>query len=190
MPRTKTYEIGACKVFFKKTGGSEADLGYTSNGVTIRVTTETQEIEVDQEAVPLDEIVTKRTITVSTPLTNFSMSNMQLAFPGATLVTDGTDTTKQKLVIGSIAGDSLREYEGELRLHPVEKSASDKSKDFFFPCAAPVARDMEISYTKDGLRTLPLEFKAYPSEASGSVGNTIIFGDPSATAAAVESDPE
>ena len=182
MARTKSYEIGACRIFFKRSGvGSEVDLGYTSNGVSIKVTVETQEIEVDQIIEPVDEIVTKRVITISAPLTDFSMANMQLAFPGATLVTDAGDPNKQKLVISSVAGSSVRDNEGELRVHPIDKAASDKSKDFFVPCAAPLSTDIEISYTKNGLRTLPIEFKAYPSEETATEGQTIIYGDPTAT---------
>lgn len=183
--RTKKYDIGACHVFFKGPGASsEVALGHTSGGVSVKISMETQEIEVDQLLEPVDEIVTKRTITVGVPLVEFTPENLQMAFPGSTLVTDATDPTKKKLLINSVSGQSTRDNAGALRLHPVSADGdSDKSKDFLFPAAAPVTTDLEITYTKDGLKTIPLEFKAYPSEEEETAGLSLIVGDPAATAA-------
>lgn len=184
MAKKKNYDIGACDVYFKSAGAaSEVLLGHTFGGVSVKVTTETTEIEVDQLMDPVDEIVTKRSISISVPLAEFTIENLNLAFAGSTIVTDKTDPTKKKLVIGSISGRSARDGAGILRLHPVNAaSAADKSKDFLFPAASPISTDLEIAYTKDGLKTIPLEFKAYPSEDESTPGVTLIIGDPTATA--------
>ncbi|MEG1501961.1 MAG: hypothetical protein RR203_02475 [Synergistaceae bacterium] len=184
--KKKNYDIGSCYAFFKPAGGAEEiKLGHTNGGIAVKVSTETMEIEVDQLMDPIDEIVTKRSITISVPLVDFTLENLQMAFCGSELVVDKTDTTKKKLVISSVAGKSARDGAGELRLHPVTATSdTDKSKDFFFPAAAPVSSDLEISYTKDGLKTIPLEFKAYPSEEVSYDGVSLVIGDPTATAEA------
>ena len=185
--RTKKYDIGACQVFFKgPSAAEEVALGHTFGGVSIKVATETQEIEVDQLLEPVDEIITKRTTTISVPLAEYTLENLQMAFPGSELVTDATTSTKKKLIIKSVSGNSALDGAGELRLHPINATGdSDKSKDFLFPAAAPLTTDLEIAYTKDGLKTIPIEFKAYPSEAAATLGQVIVIGDPTAAAAVV-----
>lgn len=181
--RTKKYDIGACWAYFTPPGDSQEEvaLGHTSGGITVSVTTETTEVEVDQLLEPVDEILTKRTITVSVPLAEYSLENLQLAFPGSEIVTDSTTTTKKKLLIKSISGKSARDMAGKLRLHPVTATSdTDLSKDFLFPAAAPLSTDLEINYTKDGLKTIPIEFKAYPSEDEDTLDVSLIIGDPSA----------
>lgn len=183
----KTYDIGACQVFFKgPSAQSEVDLGDTSGGVSVKISTTTQELEVDQKLDPVDEVMTKRVITVSVPLAAFNIDNLKLAFPGSEIVTDATTSTKKKLLIQSATGDSMISYAGQLRLHPVEKEATDKGKDWLFPYAAPVSTDLEISFTKDGMKTIPVEFKAYPAPSTDTSysGKVLVFGDPSATAGA------
>lgn len=178
MATNKEYDIGACRVFFKAPGASvERDLGDTSGGVTVSVSTETTEVEVDQQLDPVDEIITKRSITVSTPLAEFSLENLAMAFPGAKVIVDGLDSTKQKLVIASLSGKSARDFAGALRIHPLSAdSDSDLSKDFLFPFAAPIGGEISVSYTKSDLKTIPLQFKAYPNDD----GESLIIGDPDA----------
>lgn len=173
----REYDIGTCEVFFKAPGSSvERNLGHTSGGITVNVSTETTEVEVDQQLDPVDEIITKRAITVSVPLAEFSLENLAMAFPGSTVVTDAVDQSKQKLVIASLSGKSARDFAGALRLHPLGVDADDLSKDFFFPMAAPIGGELAINYTKSDLKTIPLQFKAYPD----SNGESLVIGYPDA----------
>lgn len=183
LDNTKEYDIGAGRVYFKGPGASsEVELGDTQGGIKVRATLETTEIEVDQQLDPVDEIITKRTIEVEAPFAEFSLENLALAFPGSTLVTDSQDSSKKKLVLGSTSGASMRDYAGELRVHPLSLEDTDKSKDFFFPCAAPMGDSLEISYEKTALKLVNVKFKAYPSQAQATLGQTVVIGDPSATA--------
>lgn len=176
----KEYDIGACEVFFKAPdAATERNLGHTSGGITVSVSTETTEVEVDQQLDPVDEIITKRGITVSVPLAEFSLENLSMAFPGSEVVTDSIDTSKKKLVIASLSGKSARNFAGVLRLHPLSaEDDNDLSKDFLFPMAAPIGGEVSINYTKSDLKTIPLQFKAYPDDD----GRSLIIGDPSAEA--------
>lgn len=185
---TKEYEVGAAQVFFKgPSAASETNLGDTQGGIKVTVSTETSEIEVDQKIDPVDEIITKRTISVEVPLAEFSLNNLLLAFPGSSLVTDGTDATKKKLIFNSAAGSSQRSYAGELRIHPIGRESTDKSKDLLFPCAAPTG-NAELSYDKTNLKVISVTFKAYPSEAAATEDQTMIVGDPAAMPAAMPSE--
>lgn len=176
----REYDIGACQVFFKAPGAIvERDLGHTSGGITVSVSTETTEVAVDQLLDPVDEMITKRAISVSVPLAEYSLENLALAFPGSTVVSDALDSTQKKLVIASLAGKSAMDFAGELRLHPLSaESDADLSKDFLFPMAAPIGGEISINYTKSDLKTIPLQFKAYPDAS----GQSLIIGYPEAEA--------
>ena len=182
MPTTKEYDIGAGRVYFKAPGANaEVSLGDTQGGIKVTANLETTEIEVDQQLDPVDEIITKRTVTIDVPLAEFTLENLALAFPGSTLVTDATTAKKKKLVLGSTAGASMLTYAGELRVHPLSHADSDKSRDFLFPCAAPLGDSLELSYEKTALKVVNVKFKAYPSQAQATLGQTVIIGDPTAT---------
>ena len=127
----------------------------------------------------MNEITTKRSITIDIPLVEFTLENLQLAFQGSELVTGSAGA--KKLVVKSVSGKSSMDSAGELRLHPLSAAGSeDVSKDFNFPSAAPAVSDLEIAYTKDGLKTIPLVFKAYPD----SEGVSLVIGDKTAVAGA------
>ena len=176
---TKEYDIGAGRVYWKGPGdNTENELGDTQGGIKVTANMETTEIEVDQYLDPVDEIITKRTITIEAPLAEFTLENLALAFPGSELVTNGTKT---KLVLGSTAGASMLTYAGELRVHPLSHADTDKSRDFLFPCAAPLGDSLELSYEKTALKVVNVKFKAYPSQAQATLGQTVIIGDPTAT---------
>ena len=175
---TNNVELGSVEVFFKGPGAeAEANLGYTNGGAKITASQETTEVEVDQLLDPLDEIVTKRTVQIEVPVISINAETLQLAFPGSELITDKSDPEKKKLVLGSTTGASLTNYAGKLRVHPVENAADDHSEDYTFPCAAPMG-NLDLSFTKGELRTVPLTFKAFPP-ADG--GKTMIYGDPEIT---------
>jgi hypothetical protein len=41
---------------------------------------------------------------------------------------------------------------------------------------------LEISYEKTALKLVNVKFKAYPSQAQATLGQTVVIGDPTATA--------
>lgn len=180
----KAYDIGACTIFFKGPDDSvEVDLGDTSGGVKINLSQETQEIEVDQKLDPVDEIITKRTITIDVPLAEYNLANLQRAFPGSVIITDAITPTKKKLVISSISGESMIDFAGNLRLHPQSAvSSADVSMDWNFLLAAP-SGNLDITYDKNNLKIVTVQFKAYPSQDAATLGQVAIFGDKTAAAA-------
>ena len=182
---TKSYDVGACTVWWTTGTAAEANLGDTQGGVKINVTTETQEIEVDQKMDAVDEIITKRTITIEVPLAEFTLANLLLAFPGSSIVTDATSETKKQLVISSISGASMVTYGGVLRLHPLSATSdADVSKDWTFFNAAPTG-NFDITYDKQNLKVIGLSFKAYVSTDTDTLDMICAFGDTTAKVADV-----
>lgn len=181
----KSYDVGACRVYWTPAGGSESSLGDTFGGVKINVATETQEIEVDQYMDAVNEIITKRTVTVDVPLAEYTLENLLLAFPGSSIITDATTPTKKQLVIAGISGSSMITYAGQLRLHPLSAASdTDVSKDWTFFNAAPTG-NFDITYDKQNLKVIGLSFKAYVSTATATLDRICAFGDTSAVAAVV-----
>jgi hypothetical protein len=87
MPASKTsnVRVGVCNVFF---GG--VDLGYTQGGVEVSVSTDTNKVEVDQFGKsPISETITGRMVSVKAPLAESTLANLNLTFPGSTIVATG-----------------------------------------------------------------------------------------------------
>lgn len=157
-------QMGVCNVSF---GGS--DLGYTSGGVSVAYSTESAEKTVDQEDVPVGEIITKQTFEVKVPLAEYDLDRFSLLLPNATMVTDGT---KKKLVLSGAAGTDLFDLADELILTPVSGTANDA---ITLHHAVPVP-NLEFTYSKDNVMVYTVTFKALKG-ANGFV----TFGDTTAT---------
>ena len=179
----KEYDIGPCDVYFTAKGETTAtDLGNTSGGVKLAASMDTSDIEVDQELDPVDVIITKNTKTITVPLAEFTLANLKLAFPGSTIITDATDKTKMKLVVSSTAGKSLKDMAGKLLLHPTKRETADVTKDVTFWKAAPTGK-LDVTYGKNDLKIINIEFTAFASDDTDTVGQVMVVGDTTAKAA-------
>ncbi len=171
---TENVKLGVCRVSF---GGE--DLGFTKGGVEVNVETSTHEVTVDQMGeTPINEYITSRTCTVTVPLAETTLENLVKIMPGATLVTDKTETTKKYVQVPTGVGSSLLKVAQELVLHPIANADEDKSDDFMIPKAA-TAGAMTYSYKLDDERIFSCEFKAYASDE----GLLFKVGDTTAVAA-------
>lgn len=102
---TKNVKLGVCKVIY-----NGADLGYTSGGVEVSVTTETHKVMIDQFGkTPVNEYVMGRQVTAKCPLAETTLENMVAIMPGTTLTTvGGTAATGTILVATNPAdGDTI-----------------------------------------------------------------------------------
>ena len=66
-------------------GGSYVEVGYTEDGVTLEYTADTEDIEVDEETVPLERVITKETLAVTCNMSESSLYNMDKAIAGSVL---------------------------------------------------------------------------------------------------------
>ena len=161
-------EMGVCGVSF---GGE--DLGYTKGGVKVSYSTDSVEITVDQEDVPVSEIITKQTFEVKVPLAEYDIQRFADLLPGATYVVDGTTPTKVKLVLSGAAGGDLLGMSQALILSPAGGTENDK---ITMHHAIPVP-SLEFAYEKDNQRVFEVTFKAMKG-----VNGFVTFGDVTAAA--------
>ncbi len=167
-------EMGACTVSFKGT-----DLGLTKGGVEVEFATEVSNVNADQLGETIvNQYIKGRAVKVKVPLAENDIEKMAAAFPGVSLVTDGVDPTKQKLVISAATGTSLRSLAGPLILHPQERDAADKSRDVTVPLAM-AKGDMSFAFKHDEQRVFMLEFEGY---ADLDTDELFTLGDPDAEA--------
>ena len=168
MGTAENVKLGVCNVSF-----DSSDLGYTKGGVSVSYATETYEKTVDQEDVPIGEIITKQTFEVKVPMAEYDLAKLEKLLPDATLTVDGTDSSKKKLVLGGSAGTDLLSVAKELVLTPVGGDTNDIVTLHY---AIPVP-SLEFAFEKDNVRVFEVTFKALKG-ANGFV----TLGDVSATA--------
>lgn len=165
----ENVELGACTVAF---GGN--DLGYTSGGVNVTYSTESKEKTVDQEDVPIGEVIIKQAFEVKVPLAEKDLQRFSEFLPGAEYIVDSVDPTKTKLVLSGSAGTDLQKMAKKLIIAPVDGDANDM---ITIHHAIPVP-NLEFSFEKDNVRVYTVTFKALKG-----VNGFVTWGDSSATAA-------
>ena len=168
----ENIKLGACTVTWDST-----DLGYTKGGAEVELSTSKKAVTVDQfgESV-VNEYITGRMIKVRFSLAEHDLAKLVNVIPGATLVTDGTDSSKKKITVTSSTGLSLRDIARKLVLHP--KDLDHKNEDFVAPLAAPDG-NITFSYQHSEERVFSVEFTGYPDATTGEL---YTLGDDTATA--------
>lgn len=163
--------IGPCWVTY-----NSVDLGFTKGGVKISADISESEVTVDQNAIPLDGLITGMKIRVTVPLVEWTPANLALAFPGSQIVT-GTGGVK-KVVLKDPGGMSMKENAHPLLLHPSDLAAGTKSEDFLFPKAFPKLNG-EIAFDPENPKVLELAFTVFYDD---TLQGFCTFGDPAITA--------
>lgn len=88
----------------------------------------------------------------------------KVTMSGATL-TGGAEPTAKSVNVATGIGTDLLSVAKELRLHPSNKAASDKSEDFVIPLAA-TSGALNFAYKLENERIYNVEFNGYPDSAS------------------------
>lgn len=172
-------EVVAAAASASLAGGAAASgtivwLGYTKGGVTVKLSTETYSVEVDQETSSIYDTIIKQLLNVTVPLAEFTAENLQRSFPGSIIVKDPDDETKVKVMFKSAVGEDMNDLCGVLILHPKNKADDDLSEDFTFVKANP-SGEFEWKFVKNEEKITNLTYTPRP-DAEGTYG---IFGDPS-----------
>lgn len=170
---TENIKLGTCVITYDGT-----DLGLTSGGVEVTVETNTHGSTVDQFGETIvKEIITGRNVSVSVPMVETTIDNLVLIMPGASKVTDSTDSKKVKVEVSTSVGADLRDSAKELILKPV--GVKNDLENFVIPLAA-TPGGINFAYMLDQERIYQANFKGYPDEN----GLLFIYGDKTATASA------
>lgn len=82
---TYTLEPGGADVAAVLLSGPYTEIGYTEDGVTFTYTADEADIEVEEETVPIDRVITKETIEVTCNMAQSSLHNLNVAIAGSVL---------------------------------------------------------------------------------------------------------
>lgn len=159
--------------------GAGGNLGKTSGGVSVSMSTESSTILSDQTGqIVLDEFLTGNTVEASMSLLEMTPANW-------------------KKIVGTVAGDSytpaggtelvgfgesrlyasLFDLGGELVLHPTRYPASDKSYDITIFKSAP--KPGSINFSGEEAQVMEVTFTALLDKDVNSAINLMAFGDSS-----------
>lgn len=99
---TKNVRLGVCKVVL-----DGLDLGYTSGGVEVSVTTETHKVMIDQFGkTPINEYIMGREVSVKCPLAETTLENMVAIMPGASLLQVGGAAATGTITVSTNPSDT------------------------------------------------------------------------------------
>lgn len=172
--KTDNVRLGTCVIIYN---GSE--LGFTTGGVEVELSTTTKEIKVDQYGdTPVDDRIMGRTVMVKCPVAETSIEQIANTMLGTVRYSTGGD----KIEIRSGTGISLLANAQELILRPVDLhgdgASPDRSEDFIVHLAAAPGA-LQFAYKYDDQRVFNLEFRGYADPANN--GRICTYGDPAAT---------
>ena len=164
-------ELGPCQVKFG-TAGSEADLGKTHGGITIKIVDDSIDLKSDQYgSSPEDTIITGTTVEVELSLAEITFDELAIAL---------NQTKFGTLLTGGITGEnnvgtSMLDAAKSLKL--IKYSAGSPSEALtdviIFPAAAPVS-DVELTYDSENQRVLKLTFKCFPAVVNAYWGTAAL----------------
>lgn len=147
MANAANIKIGHCNVIWKGT-----DLGHTKGAITVSYEPEYANIEANDYASAIDKVLTKETWTITVPLAESTLANINKALGTATLSGNYSK-------VGSKSGKRLSGVAGELMLNP-----TDGSEDIVFYKAVPVDA-VELNYEVDNERIVEVKWEALVDES-------------------------
>jgi len=158
-----------------------ADVGHTDEeGVKVtRAVTIVEAMTGKHGQTPVKKWMNGERVTIEFNLLQTNFANIELAWPGATKVTDGGFS---KITFGKIAGSPIVPTTLKLTSHIAAMTAG---RDFTFAQAVPIG-DFEIVYSGEAHNKIQCKFEALVDEAGGADGSYVgTFGDVTIAADAV-----
>jgi|ERR1043166_7871840 hypothetical protein len=117
------YDIGAHRILWTPSGGTETDLGLTEDGSVVEIAKDYEDIMVHELSAPVDEVEKKVNCVATVKLVQFTMDNIALAL-------DSTKTTSSGKTSVDVSPKSGRKATfGKLIFRPRDLTSSDKSRD-------------------------------------------------------------
>ena len=130
------------------------DLGsFTSDGVTLTVSTETVDVTTDQTGTaPAKVFLGGQTATITTPMQEETFDNLYMGLPGA------VSGTNNRIDFGRAAGyDITSNWSARLTITPIN---ANRDKWEFYKCVP--AGDVSPSFNSSGETVVSLEWRALP----------------------------
>ncbi len=140
-------------------------LGHTLGGAKLSYDRKFKELNVDQYGQSMvDMALISNDLRIEVTLAEPVVAQIQYAVPEATYT---TGVGGAKLALGSDAGVTLRQYAGELVLHPQAKATNDRTQDVTIYLAVAIDK-LEMDYTVDKQRTYKVIFAGLIDETRGN----------------------
>ncbi len=138
--------VGVANIEIKyPVGGSYVDAGYTEDGVILEVGTDTADIEVEEETVPIERVITKETVAIILNMAESSLYNIDKAIPGATLAA----------AVISIGDGTIK----EMTIKVTGTTPTGGTRTIVLLLATSVGTVAQ-AYTKGGKTVVPVRFEA------------------------------
>ncbi len=134
------------------------EVGYTEDGVTVEYTAEGNDIEVEEETVPIDWALTKETIDVTCTMAESSLNNLKNAMSG-----------------GALSGNILTVGAGvrkTMNIKIVGRSPGGYITEMFLPKVVAIGA-VGMSFKKDEKTMVPITLHAL--KPSGSPAFTVVY---------------
>ena len=131
-------------------GGAFVDAGYTEDGVIVEITTDTVDIEVEEEVVPIERVIVKETHAIIVNMAESSLFNIDKAIPGSTL--SGSTIT--------LGGGTIK----EMQIQVTGINPAGLARVILVALATSVGT-VSMAYVKGGKTIVPVRFEALKGSA-------------------------
>jgi hypothetical protein len=164
------FELSPCRVTYKG-----VDLGATDK-VTVKIEEKLSPLKADQLGdTIIDNVVSGFKVTIETALDEVQLkANWKVVFPAHKLVTQNGNTM---MYFDSQVGQHMAALGGPLILHPLSKTNSDKSTDFYVYLATAMPSS-QLDFSSTEQQKLKVTFDVYP-DFTTQPPRFCLYGDPS-----------
>jgi hypothetical protein len=156
------------------------ELGSTEEGANFNWGEEYSEETVNETGNTIAEIVViGEKVEVTVTLSEFTLAKFLQVAPHQLEIVDGMDPAKKYVQLGGNVGKKLSTIAKELKLHPINRDATDTSKDLTIWKAIPRA-NIQAPSNYQNRRGFQVTFVGLPDSTKGN--SLAGFGDTTATA--------
>ncbi|MFC5528470.1 hypothetical protein [Cohnella yongneupensis] len=167
-------KLGPCKVIFDVLG-TPITLETTQGGVTLVYEETDRDVKTDQYGdTPAKKIITGRNARFEVPFAEYDLDKLTRMIPGSTLIINGPDPTKKRVVVNAGSVIDLLDYAKQVKLIPLAAGTTENESVTLYK-AAPRPK-INYKYDYNGERISNVTFEGFPD----SNANLIAFGDMSA----------
>ncbi|RKL63017.1 hypothetical protein DXT63_08455 [Thermoanaerobacteraceae bacterium SP2] len=159
MGSRKNVLVGAASMSISKDGGTTwIDIGYTQDGATLNYNPTFQNIEVDQELLPVKKVKTGETLTITVNMAEATLENYKLALglPDTALTEDTTLKTRTLTLKPNF---ELPEH--QVKLVGKNPDGLDRTITLFRVVST---GNVQTSYTKNGVQLIPITLEALAND--------------------------
>ncbi len=173
MGTTKNILVGAASMSLSDDSGTTwKDIGYTQDGVKLEYSATFQDIEVDQELLPVKKVKTSEKISITVNMAEATLENYRIALglPDTALTTDTTAKTKTLTLLPNF---TLPEH--QVKLVGKNPDGLDRTVTIFRVVST---GNVSTAYTKNGVQLIPVTLEALATDTEPKQYGTIVDKTP------------